>query len=64
MELDKQRALLIEDLKAFLSIIDSKGIGFTPPFTESDWKTMDLSDLKRLVNTARELARTPSGQSA
>lgn len=61
MELAKQRALLIQDYKAFLSVLDSKGVGFSSPYEDKELEGLDLSDLKRLVGTVRELARTPTG---
>lgn len=61
MDLDRQRILLIQDYQAFLGILDQKGVPFTAPFKDDELKTLDLTDLKRLVGTVRDLARTPTG---
>lgn len=55
------RFLLIQEHKAFLSILDLKGVAYSPPFNFEELEKLDLSDLKRLVSQERDLARTPHG---
>jgi hypothetical protein len=62
MDIEKTRFLLIEEFKAFLALIEQKGLPFTAPWSDDEIKEMELSDLKRLVSIARDLARTPSSQ--
>jgi hypothetical protein len=61
MDSEKLRKLQIEDYKAFLLILDSKGVAFTPPYTDEELEKLPLSDVKRLASTVRDLARTPTG---
>lgn len=61
MDQAKLRVLLIQDYRAFLSVLDSKGVAFTSPYDDEELEGLDLSDLKRLVGSVRELARTPTG---
>lgn len=56
-----QRKLLIEEYKGFLQILDTKGVAVESPLSTEELMKLDMSDLKRVVNVLRDLARTPTG---
>jgi hypothetical protein len=62
MEKDLQRNLLIEEIKAFLSILDSKGVAFDAiAVDDQSLGKLNIGDLKHLNGILRDLARTPTG---
>jgi hypothetical protein len=56
-----EKNLLLEEIKAELSILDSKQVVFTLPVSEEKLPSLSISDLKRLHRVVRDLARTPTG---
>ncbi|DAD51884.1 TPA_asm: hypothetical protein [ssRNA phage Esthiorhiza.2_37] len=55
------RKLLLTEYESYLQILDTKGIGFSPPYTDKEMAALPIPDLKRLVQQVKDLGRTPTG---
>jgi hypothetical protein len=58
----KARALLTEDHRAIVSILDERGVVYTCPYSDEEIAKLPLSDLKKLVAVERDISRTPTGR--
>jgi hypothetical protein len=59
MDQKLERATLLEQYRAFVSILDEKGIHYLH-FSDEDLSRLSDADLARQVRISRDLARTPT----
>lgn len=61
MDQEHVRKLLLGEYKAYLQILDQKGVAFEQLYADEELAKLPIPDLKGLVSKLRDLARAPSG---